>query len=317
MRELALIQTGLPLLMLGWLLFGRAPTSIDLALRLGAAWALLLGVWLVGLWLAMPLATPAILAALLTVASLVAWRRTGRTGEPSRHQQVRLWAGRLLSTVLLGVAGWLVGPAIMGRSAPPEAVDLEFPFRSGLYLVANGGASERINGHLKTLKPGFPRWRGQSYGLDLVRIDRLGFRTRERKLLSSPASPAAYLTNGAPVYSPCEGAVEDLEQGRPDLPVPIHDREHLEGNFVRLRCGPTVVLLAHFARQGVRVARGQKVNGDTLLGYVGNSGNTDEPHLHIHAQRPGSASAPLSGEPLFVTFEGRFLARNMVVDAAR
>lgn len=219
MRDLALVQTGLPLLMIGWLLFGRAPTSIDLALRLGAAWALLLSVWLVGLWLAMPIATLAILAALLVIASLVASRRTGRT--------------------------------------------------------------------------------------------------RERKLLSSPASPAAYLTYGAPVYSLCKGNVEDVEQGRPDLPVPLHDREHLEGNFVRLRCGPTVVLLAHFARRGVRVARGQKVSRETLLGYVGNSGNTDEPHLHIHAQRPGSDSAPLSGGPLFVTFEGRFLARNMVVDAAR
>jgi murein DD-endopeptidase MepM/ murein hydrolase activator NlpD len=54
-----------------------------------------------------------------------------------------------------------------------------------------------------------------------------------------------------------------------------------------------------------------------LLGYVGNSGNTDEPHLHIHVQRPGPPSAPLSGEPRSVTFDGRFLVRNMVVDAAR
>jgi murein DD-endopeptidase MepM/ murein hydrolase activator NlpD len=135
--------------------------------------------------------------------------------------------------------------------------------------------------------------------------------------MSSPANPAAYLTYGEPIHSPCQGIVDAVEQGRPDLRVPIRDREHLEGNFVRLRCGPNVVLLAHFARQGVRVAPGQRVNVATLLGYAGNSGNTDEPHLHIHVQRPGPASAPLSGEPLFVTFEGRFLARNMIVDAAR
>lgn len=318
MRDLALIQTALPLLMIGWLLLGRAPSRADLALRLGAAWALLLAVWLVGLWLAMPLATVAVLAALLIVASFVAWRRAGGSaGHPGRLQLVRQWAGRLLSVVLLVIAGWLIGSAIIGRSAPAEVVDLAFPFRSGLYLVANGGAAEGINGHLKTMKPRFARWRGQSYGLDLVRVDRLGFRTRERKLLSSPADPAAYLTYGEPVYSPCQGIVEDVEQGRPDLRVPIRDREHLEGNFVRLRCGPNVILLAHFARQGVRVARGQEVNTATLLGYAGNSGNTDEPHLHIHAQRPGPAAAPLSGEALFVTFEGRFLARNMIVGAAR
>lgn len=77
------------------------------------------------------------------------------------------------------------------------------------------------------------------------------------------------------------------------------------------------MFLSHFARNGVRVGAGQAVTAATLLGYVGNSGNTDEPHLHIHAQRPGPPSARLSGDPLFVTFGGRFLVRNMVVDARR
>ena len=317
MGNLALIQTGLPLLMIGWLLLGRASSSADLLLRLTAAWALLAGVGLAGIWLAMPLATVVVLAALLAVASVIAWRRTGSTVRPAPLRQSRLWAGRLVSGALLVFAGWLVGPALAGRSAPDGAVDLAFPFRSGLYLVANGGAAGRINGHLMTLKPGFARWRGESYAVDLIRVDRLGFRTRQRRLLSSPASPKAYLTYGEPVYAPCRGVVEAVEQGRPDMPVPVRDRRHLEGNFVRLRCGPNVVLLAHFARTGVRVVPGQAVGPATLLGYAGNSGNTDEPHLHIHAQRPGPATAPLSGEPLFMTFDGRFLVRNMVVDTAR
>jgi hypothetical protein len=316
-RDLALVQTALPLLMIGWLLLGRAPTRADLLLRLGTAWAVLVGMWLAGIWLAMPLATVAVLAALLAVASVVAWRRTSSAGRPGRLHQAGLWAGRLLSAVLLVFAAWLIGPAVAGRGTPAGAVDLAFPLRSGFYLVANGGASERINGHLMTLRPAFARWRGESYAVDLIRIDRLGFRTRERKLLGSPASPDAYLTYGEPVYSPCRGTVEAVEQGRPDMPVPVRDRGHLEGNFVWLRCGSVVVLLAHFARKGVRVDAGQAVNPATLLGYVGNSGNTDEPHLHIHAQRPGPPSAPLSGEPLFVTFGGRFLVRNMVVDAGR
>jgi hypothetical protein len=42
---------------------------------------------------------------------------------------------------------------------------------------------------------------------------------------------------------------------------------------------------------------------------VGNSGNTGEPHLHVHAQRPGSASAPLGGAPLQILFDGRFPVR--------
>lgn len=57
--------------------------------------------------------------------------------------------------------------------------------------------------------------------------------------------------------------------------------------------------------------------GHDGMGLVGNSGNTGEPHLHIHAQRPGSAIAPLSGEPVPVRFGGRYLVRNDRVRADR
>lgn len=87
MRDLALVQTGLPLLMIGWLILGRTPTKIDLVLRMGTAWAMLLGVWLAGIWLAMPLATVAVLAVLLLLASLVAWRRTGPPRQSGRLEQ--------------------------------------------------------------------------------------------------------------------------------------------------------------------------------------------------------------------------------------
>ena len=45
-------------------------------------------------------------------------------------------------------------------------------------------------------------------------------------------------------------------------------------------------------------------SGD-LIAEVGNSGNSGEPHLHIHAQRPGPPAAPLGGEPLPITLGGR------------
>lgn len=48
----------------------------------------------------------------------------------------------------------------------------------------------------------------------------------------------------------------------------------------------------------------------TPLGQVGNSGGSSEPHLHVHAQRPGMADAPLSGAPIPSLIEGRFLVRN-------
>ena len=51
-------------------------------------------------------------------------------------------------------------------------------------------------------------------------------------------------------------------------------------------------------------------DSDTKLGEVGNSGNSDEPHLHVHAQRPGRPWDLFTADPLPVRFDGRYLVRN-------
>ena len=45
------------------------------------------------------------------------------------------------------------------------------------------------------------------------------------------------------------------------------------------------------------------------IAEVGNSGSADESHFHIHAQRPGAADAPMSGDPLPARFDRRCLVR--------
>ena len=98
----------------------------------------------------------------------------------------------------------------------------------------------------------------------------------------------------------------------PDLPIPEMDRERLLGNHVLLQCDDEIVLvMAHLQQGSVQVETGDEVLAGTLLGRVGNSGNSSEPHLHIHAQRPGPPSSPISGEPLLLTIDGRYLLRNM------
>jgi hypothetical protein len=51
------------------------------------------------------------------------------------------------------------------------------------------------------------------------------------------------------------------------------------------------------------------------LGRIGNTGNTGEPHLPIHAQRPGTGDAPLSGEPLPIRFGATYPSRNTRIRA--
>jgi hypothetical protein len=60
----------------------------------------------------------------------------------------------------------------------------------------------------------------------------------------------------------------------------------------------------------LKVHPGDYVTTDTKLGEIGNSGNSDEPHLHVHAQRPGQIWDPFIGDPLPVTFDRRYLIRH-------
>jgi hypothetical protein len=313
MVALALLQVGVVLAISLWLLIGRPTTWWDLALRTIGGWLLLLGVALAGLWLALPLSTLLPLSAMMLLASAVAGWRAYKAPWPA-VRPVFVWAGRIVAVAVLALGVWLAVPSLAGRIPPQGAVGIRFPLKGGHYLVLNGGGSERVNGHMTTLEPRYAAWRGESYAVDLVRIDELGFRTRRRQLFASPQNPADYLSYGEPVYAPCAGLVEAMMEERADMPVPVRDRKHIEGNFIRLRCGDLIAFLGHFRRGGVVVRAGDTVAAGTLLGQVGNSGNSDEPHLHVHLQKPASEGAPLSGVPVHLTFDGRFPVRNMIFE---
>ena len=127
------------------------------------------------------------------------------------------------------------------------------------------------------------------------------------------ASAYGIVIYGVRVLAPCAGQVVLVVDGLPDMQVPEVDRDHLAGNHVMLRCAdPNTnadVLLGHLQPGSVQVRAGATVAVGDWLGSAGNSGNTGEPHLHVHAQRPGPAGAPLGGDPLPVLFGGRFPVR--------
>jgi hypothetical protein len=188
-------------------------------------------------------------------------------------------------------------------------VDLAFPLQGGTYLIVNGGSDLSINAHMKTLDAKVPRfrvWRGQSYGVDIVKIDELGLRANSMQ----PSEPSAYRIYGTKVFAPCAGEIVSAVDGLLDMQVPEVDRAHMAGNHVTLRCGDAHVLLGHFQPGSLRVGAGARISVGDLIAAVGNSGNSDEPHLHIHAQQPGPPNELMSGDPLPMRFNGRFLVRN-------
>ena len=149
--------------------------------------------------------------------------------------------------------------------------------------------------------------------MDLVKLNAWGLRAGGL----APRDPAAYSIFGDPVSAPCSGTVVQALDGLADLSPPQIDREHMAGNHVLLECGDVWVLLGHFQEGSVRVREGDAVKVGQELGRVGNTGNTDEPHLHVHAQRAGTTEAPLGGDPLPIRLDGRYLARNARIGGGR
>lgn len=280
---------------LGWLLKTLVVAGYLNAYSLIGQWGILFPRWvLVGYWLAW---------AAITVITWVRTRKQPRW--PRRNGWVLLRVG--VCGLLAGLFAGLTLHAAMGYLPPPvEPVSLTFPLENGTYYVANGGSNILVNGHLKTLEAAqFSDYRGQSYGLDITKLNAFGIRSSG--LL--PKELERYEIYGETVNAPCDGTVVATENDLPDLIPPQTDREHLEGNFVLLRCEADV-LLAHLKRGSVVVAPGESVVTGQALGEIGNSGNTGEPHLHIHAQRPGSPATPLAGDPLPILFGDRYLVRN-------
>jgi hypothetical protein len=227
---------------------------------------------------------------------------------PGTHRQWLALSARGGAAVASVCTLWLAG---QGRTPPAGTIiDLAFPLRSGHYYIANGGSRPLVNAHVELLSRDRARaYRGASYGIDILGLGALGNRAEGL----APRDPAQYTIFGDAIYAPCEGVVIRVEDWLPDLAPPQVDRAHMPGNFVMLECGDAGdvhVLLGHMRSGSVRVHPGDYVTVDNPLGEVGNSGNSDEPHLHVHAQRPGRIWDPFSGDPLPVRFDGRYLVRN-------
>lgn len=75
------------------------------------------------------------------------------------------------------------------------------------------------------------------------------------------------------------------------------------------------MVLAHLRRNSVPVDIGDDVRAGQPLGAIGNSGNTSEPHLHIHAQTIPEEGPWMSGEPLPILFDDEFPVQARRIDA--
>ncbi|RMG67873.1 MAG: M23 family metallopeptidase, partial [Calditrichaeota bacterium] len=188
--------------------------------------------------------------------------------------------------------------ALYGYFYDGDFVDLEFPLHHGTYHVAQGGNSPLLNIHHHPRSP-------LKLALDITRLNGLGIRAWG----IYPSDVHRYAIWGDTVYSPLSALVVEAVDSLPDLPASQVDTVNLAGNHVVLRRGDLKVVLAHLQQGSLLVQKGDSVRAGQPIGLVGNSGNTTEPHLHIHAARDTSNSL-FSGTPVAMRFRGKFLKRN-------
>jgi hypothetical protein len=305
------LQAILPLLLITWLILFSPRNILGYFAQLVSVGLAIVTLILVGIYLFPPWWLPYLyLAAYVGVVLLQGIRCRGfRTAMPG---DVKEWLQLFVNTVLILFVLTQLIPALSGRKAPELAVDLSFPLTSGDYLIVSGGNSTNINSHLMTLDetvPRFENWRGQSYALDIVRVNKLGLRSSG----IMPSDPADYFIYGQEVIAPCGGEVMRAVNNIEDNQVPVMNRDAMSGNHVVIRCENVEVILAHMITGSVVVAVGQQVSNGQLLGLAGNSGNSGEPHLHIHVQATGAPADTLDANPLAFTINGKYWLRNQIM----
>ena len=232
---------------------------------------------------------------LSVLASVMAYRNI--TAGESANSLAHHLRQNGLNIILILFLGWQNLNVLRGYFYPGEAINLAYPLRGGLYYVGGGGSSRWLNNH-----NAFPP---QDYALDIVALNAAG-----RPVGGDQSDLQSYAIFGDPLYSPCSGTVAAAVDGRPDLIPPNADRVNLAGNYVLLACHDVEILLAHMKQGSVVVAAGDAVEEGQIIGAVGNSGQTTQPHLHIHAERGGAPGQILDGEGVPITFNDRFLVRN-------
>ena len=230
-------------------------------------------------------------------ACVIGYKKIGEAVAGGLLQAVLFWTISLGLIVLMSGFLWF---SVRGNITPDQTVDIHSPLK-GKYVVLNGGNSPFTNAHFRV--------HPQDFALDIVGVNAVGNRAA---LFSDSRDLESYVIYGSPIFSPCDGKISAVVDDLPDYIPPDRDTENPAGNHVLIECEGYEVLLAHMLQGSVAVNVNDEITGGSLLGKVGSSGNTSEPHLHIHAERGGEPGVILDGQAVPITIAGRYLVRNSI-----
>lgn len=176
-----------------------------------------------------------------------------------------------LALILLCFSGVIFNTYPSSYDEKPSKVKFILPLDT-VITVAWGGSTEKINYHV--IDPA-EKWaydlmvtnNGKSFFGDSTKLDN-------------------YYCYGLPILSPANGKIVNVINNCQDMPIGILGGDgYPEGNFITIEVAPNEFLfICHIKPNSIKVKIGDIVSQGQPLGQVGNSGNTSEPHIHIHLQ---------------------------------
>jgi hypothetical protein len=239
---------------------------------------------------------------------VIALNLTAESVTLARVAQVRQYGTR---TVTRAAAGDRIGPIVQGTremapeqvvvlkvqdgtagGPPPRLVEFEFVFARGgkmdtLYhrVPIEAASTEYLRFPLTgpwVVTNGRPveHCLGRQFGFDLVAQPDWRFGVRPSPRALTLADCASF---GRPLYAPVRGTVTACTGEEEDIaPSPGRASGSGVGNYVVIRSeSGSYIFMAHLRQGSLRVRDGQRVGEGQMLGEVGNSGTTSQPHLHI------------------------------------
>ena len=208
-------------------------------------------------------------------------------------------------------------------SVERQAVRISPPLH-GEWMAANGPSN--LSGHRRTLLAlGGNLAIAQRFGIDFLQVDDSGRTFRDdgskKPRCISPQDDRSrcrepkneeFLAWGKEAFAVADGRVVQIKDGLPEnvggpssRAVPV-DLETVAGNHVVIEIGPSqYAFYAHLQPGSLRVKVGDRVRRGQVVGLVGNSGNSTEPHLHFHivdAIAPGTSTLGAEGIPYATSF---------------
>jgi hypothetical protein len=243
---------------------------------------------------------------------------TARPGLPSIRGAAKL---NLAAAQRAVVYMWVTLPA--GAKLPALQHRLTLKLGEAQQLMATDAGRVAISGRVKTIGPPLSgdSWlaangpsNASQHRRALVSVDgaaRVPQRFATDWLQLAPdgttrvgdaADNKNYLAYGEEALAVADAIVSAVKDGIPEnIPGPTSRAvpitlETVGGNHVILNLGDGVyAFYAHLQPGSLRVKMGDRVRRGQVLGLVGNSGNSTEPHLHFHLS---DANSPLGTEGL-------------------